>query len=149
MIQITRDNITPWLKRTPRKLRKSTITTTNNLLRWGAKRAKKRVAGQISKDLYNNIGYIPARKDKPGVLYSTSKKRGTTSFPYHLWVNRNIKSITGRRPFFSDDIQVGYGDKRTKAHWRMEPAYFTKTRMEMQRRFPKLLKRYISKFIMR
>jgi len=138
---ITYDNLTPFIKGLPRKIKKNSIKQINNLLKFGQIRAMNYVKGQGSQDLKNNISVFPATNRKAGYLISTSKHRSHTGFPYHLWVNNTIKHITGRFPFFSDGKQVKYGDRRFKATWRMTAGYFDKTYNDMLKQSPKYFKR--------
>ncbi len=76
------------------------------------------------------------------------------SFPYHLWVNRNIPTIRPRQPYFrSGQGKIAYGQSGVVSpignaiRWSGTPGYFDLTIKKLERDSEKVFSNHIGKIL--
>ena len=147
MIEIKKDDLTPFLTKLSKRLTKNSTKTLREAMRYGKKRIQQY-----------------ARSDKSGKLaqgthYRVNPMRGSaslwniainplTGFNYSLFVNDNV-SIRGKYPFFGKGQgKIFYGQPALSPSgknivWTVEPQFFDKGINDMFTKFDKLFNKIL------
>ena len=119
-------------------IEKANIKTMKGVTYWGEIIAK-RLAPEASGDLKRRIKRKPIKRNGKIVsssLESTVPRHGKYYFPYHFWVNENIRSVRLKPPF---------GDGRRRTYRSVArtgvPGYFRLTAELLAKKFPAMVQK--------
>ena|SRR3990167_11229038 len=126
------------LKQAKRALGRAAVKTHRGAAFQGQRFARS-IAPVETGRLRNNIRI--QRYKNSTALTSSAISQDSYRFPYHLWVNRNIRTIIGRWPYFTNGRRIAYGGASHSPsgkpiRWTGVPGYFDVTVEMIKKKFP-------------